>query len=144
MSQNSNIDFQELVKHCKTLAEKLLIEQEGEFFPFGAKISQEGNLTHCGLFEGDDFPLSETIIKNLKHVLMQELTEGVIRSFAISFDSKVKKDENSEKVDAIAIECLSKEALENTTYYVPYKFTESKKLIFKESWETLNSKHRLH
>ncbi|HEY5744687.1 MAG TPA: hypothetical protein VIU12_01315 [Chryseolinea sp.] len=115
------------------MAEHLLTKQNGEFYPFGAEIDNQGKLTNIGHHDGDEFPLSQTKINELKKYFEIEITNKNIRAYAIAFDGLVKKNSTSEKTDAIVIECYSKENKQRTTYYSPYKRTEDA-MDFGESW----------
>jgi len=116
------------------MAENLLIKQDGEFYPFGAKIDNQGTLTHIGHYDEDEFPLSQTKIDELKKFFEQEITNERIRAYAITFDCLAKRDDISEKTDAIAIECFSKENEQRTIYYFPYRRITNNKLEFGEAW----------
>lgn len=131
MEQN---DFQELINHSHIMAENLLIKQDGEFYPFGATINNEGILTHIGHYDGDEFPLSKTKIEELKKFFEKEIADEKIRAYAIAFDCLTKRDDNSEKTDAIAIECYSKENEQRTIYYFPYRRHINNELEFGEAW----------
>ena len=50
------------------MAEHLLLNQKGEFYPFGAIIDIEGNFTYTSHYDGDEFPLSQTKINELKKI----------------------------------------------------------------------------
>lgn len=131
MGQN---DFQELINHSHDMAEKLLISQDGEFYPFGAEIDNQGKLIHIGHYDGDEFPLSQTKINELKKYFEKGIEDKRIRTYAITFDSLAKRDSTSEKTDAIAIECYSRVNEQRTTYYYPYKRLTADTLDFGESW----------
>ena len=127
-------DFQELINHCHDMAEKLLLEQDGEFYPFGAKINEQGEVINIAHYDGDDFPLSDVKIKQLKDYFESEIKNERIRSYAISFDCLARKDSDSEKTDAIAIECYSRVNGQRNIYYYPYKRLTVDKLEFGEPW----------
>lgn len=130
----SQSDLQELINHCHSMAEHLLTEQNGEFYPFGAKIDNQGKLTNIGHYDGNEFPLSQTKINELKKYFEKEIKNNNIRAYAITFDGLVRKNSTSEKTDAIVIECYSKENKQRTTYYSPYKRTTEDALNFGEPW----------
>lgn len=119
------------------MAENLLVKQDGEFYPFGAKIDNQGTLTSVGHYDGDEFPLSQTKIDELKKFFEQEVTDQKIRAYAITFDCLAEKDDSSEKTDAIAIECYSKENAQRTIYYFPYRLLTNNELEFGEAWGTI-------
>ncbi len=131
MGQN---DFQELINHCHDMAERLLLKQDGEFYPFGAAIDNQGELKNIRHHNGDEFPLSQTKINELKKYFENEIRDKNIRANAITFDCLTKKDSTSEKTDAIAIECYSRTNEQRTTYYYPYKRVTVDTLDFREPW----------
>ena len=116
------------------MAENLLIKQDGEFYPFGAKIDNQGILINIGHFDGDEFPLSKTKINDLKNNKEKEKEDEKIRAYAITFDCLAKNENNSEETDAIGIECYSKENGQRTIYYFPYKRLINNELEFGEAW----------
>lgn len=116
------------------MAEQLLIKQNGEFYPFGAEIENQGKLTHIAQYDGDEFPLSQTKIDELRKYFEKEIKHKNIRAYAIAFDSLVKRDLAAEKTDAIAIECYSRKNKQRTTYYFPYKRSTDDSFNFGESW----------
>lgn len=120
------------------MAKKLLLNQDGEFYPFVAEIDNQGKLTNIGHHDGDEFPLSQTKINELKKYFEREIADGQIRSYAITFDCLARKDSDSEKTDAIAIECYSRESGQRVTYYYPYKRLTTDDLEFGEPWRITN------
>ena len=129
-------DIQELINHSHDMAEKLLIHQDGEFYPFGAEIDNQGKLTNIGHHYGDDFPLSDEHIKELKKYFEREIGSRRIRAYAITFDCLAKRDPDAEKTDAIAIECYLRDNEQRTIYYFPYRRVTSDELEFGEPWGT--------
>ena len=127
-------DFQELINHSHDMAEKLLLEQSGEFYPFGAKIDNYGDLTHTGQYSGEEFPSSQTMLTKFKDYFENEIRDNKIRAYAITFDCLAKRSSDSDKTDAIAIECFSTENGQRTIYYFPYKRAINDELEFGESW----------
>ena len=127
-------DFQELINHSHDMAEKLLLEQNGEFYPFGAEIDMYGELTHTALYRGDEFPPSQTMLTDFREYFENKIKENNMRAYAITFDCLAKRDSDSDKTDAIAIECFSKQNGQRTTYYFPYKLVTNDNLEFGESW----------
>ena len=123
-------DIQELVNLSRDMAEKLLLRQNGEFYLFGSEIGNSGELKHITNYDGDEFPLSQTKVDELRKYFKREIENGNIRAYAITFDFLAKKDEESEKMDAIAIDCYLRDSGQRTIYYFPYKRTASKDLEF--------------
>lgn len=116
------------------MAEKLLLRQNGEFYPFGAEIDNDGELKNIGHYDGDEFPLSQTKIDELRKYFKKATDNENIRAYAITFNCLAKKDEESEKTDTIAIDCYLRDSEQRTIYYFPYKRITSDKLEFGEPW----------
>jgi hypothetical protein len=129
--QNINNDFQELINHSHATAERLLLEQE-EFYPFGAYLDNEGKLKPVGFYDGDEFPLGETIIKGLDEHFQKQLKAEEIRAYAITLDTRVRNDKFPEAVDAVSIRITHKDTDNIVTYYFPYKLGQ-KQIEFLES-----------
>src|ERR1043165_1735373 len=127
-------DIQTLIDHCYLMAEHLLVEQNGEFYPFGASISSSGEQKNAGHYDGDEFPLSEVIIRELRTNFAKELQLATIRAYAIAYDCLAKKNAASQKTDAIAIECVSNQEPEITTFYLPYQRISTDRFEFGELW----------
>jgi len=127
-------DFQELVDNCHHMSEELLVSQDGEFYPFGAQIDVMGEFAFMHYSDGDEFPLSQTKIDNLRNYFDKEIRLNKIRSYSIAFDCLVKTEKLSEKTDAIAIECVSVISNQKTVYYFPYVMASSNEVSFGESW----------
>jgi len=130
--ENINNDFQELINHCHSAGERLLLEQE-EFYPFGAYIDNEGNLTPVGFHDGDDFPLSNTMITGLREHFQRQLKDEELIAFAITFDTRVRNEQFPDAVDAISIRITHRDADESINYYFPYKVGQ-KRIEFLECW----------
>lgn len=131
MEQN---DLQALIDRCHSMAEHLLIRQDGEFYPFGATIDLAGKLTHCAHYDGDEFPLSQTKINEYRKFFTSEVEKGRIRSYAIAYDCLAQKDSNSEKSDAIAIKCYSNADGRKVVYYFTYRRVSDDQYDFGDSW----------
>ncbi len=124
---------EKLVNHCLDMAEELLIEQ-GEFYPFGATINNFGELKNVGLFDGDDFPISDVVIEKLKEGFESDIKNGEIQSYAICFDCRASKKTTSEKTDAVAMECYIRHTEQRITYYYPYDSVTYTGLDYGEAW----------
>lgn len=134
MSRN---DLQQLIDHSLGLVEVLLIKQEGEFFPFGAAVNNEGELSSVGSYDGDERPASEKVIDDLRHYFEVEFSKNVIRGYSIAYDCLAQRNPESEKSDAVAIECYPVDD-QRVTYYYPYKVTHAILVEFGEAWGIVN------
>jgi hypothetical protein len=70
-------DFEALINHSLKMAEQLLLEQDGEFYPFAASIGMDGALTPLALYLGEEFPASDSMITGFQNLLKQRIQENV-------------------------------------------------------------------
>lgn len=129
-------DLELHINHNIDLALHLLIEQNGEFYPFCSYVNTEGKLIPYSQFEGNEYPTSSELMESYISFMQPKLENNEIISFIIAFDCRAPKDENSEKVDAIAIDYYS---IENpkTTYFYPYLISNGE-VILQEPWGVIN------
>ncbi|RYY34602.1 MAG: hypothetical protein EOP46_12890 [Sphingobacteriaceae bacterium] len=114
------------------MAEQLLIEQDGEFHPIAGSIDMEGNFTYEALNNGDDFPLSETLISDFKSLFDERFKEEIIKAYAIAYDVRVTSSNYPDKIDAIAIfvKHVNKQPI---NYFYPYSLKNSE-IEFYKPW----------
>ncbi|MEO7983854.1 MAG: hypothetical protein ABI688_07215 [Bacteroidota bacterium] len=134
MQKQENIkkNFQDLINHCLSMAEKLLLDQK-EFYPFGAYLNNSGELTPGALYGGDEFPFSTNVITGLKVYFEKQLANQEIKAYAITFDTKVKNQNFPESIEAITIRIAHRDTGSIPNYYFPYKLKECQ-IEFFESW----------
>ncbi len=128
MEQN---DIQELINHCHEMAEKLLLDQ-GEFYPLGAYIDIQGEFSYISFHDGDEFPLSNTVIENLQNYFEKQLQEEAIRAYAVTYDSRVTSDDFPDSIDCVTI-YIKHIDFATTTFYYPYRL-KNNEIDFYEPW----------
>jgi hypothetical protein len=79
-----------------------MLRKQGEFFPFGGTISDEGQVSLTAADTGDERPKSQEVIELLAGGMRTQATAGQIRAAAICYDSRFTP-EGGEKTDAIAV-----------------------------------------
>lgn len=129
--ENIKEDLQKLINHCYSTAERLLSKQK-EFYPFGAYINNAKKLIPTGFYDGDEFPLSETLITGLKNYFVEKIKKKKISAYAITFDTKVTNSKYPDSIDAICIQIFHQNS-DDINYYFPYKIL-NKQINFFESW----------
>ena len=95
-------DFDELVMPLLGLAETLL-EKEGEFRPFGARLAAGGQLALIDVAPTLQEPSNPLIIDALYATFRVEAKIGAIRACAVCWDALVPRREGGGLMDAIAI-----------------------------------------
>ena len=115
--------LQELVNNCYEMAEKLLLDQ-GEFYPLGARIDFNGEFNYSSFHDGEEFPLSTTVVENLKNYFERQLQNKKIRAYAVTYDSKVTSDSFPTPIDAITI-LIKQFNNDPVLYYFPYSIQDN-------------------
>jgi hypothetical protein len=95
-------DFDELVMPLLGLAENML-ENEGEFRPFGARLAAGGQLALVDVAPTLKEPTNPLIIDALYATFRLEARTGTIRACAVCWDALVPRREGGGLMDAIAI-----------------------------------------
>ena len=95
-------DFNELVMPLLGLAESML-EETGEFRPFGARLAAGGQLALIDVAPTLDEPSNPLIVDALYATFRVEARAGTIRACAVSWDALIPREEGGGLMDAIAI-----------------------------------------
>jgi hypothetical protein len=75
-----------------------MLSEPGEFCPFGAKMSLDGEITDVGAaVEGTDHPASQTLIELMTKEFQQQAAAGQIRAVAICCDVRTVPPGKTEK-----------------------------------------------
>lgn len=96
-------DAQALVDEFMPFAGQMLTKHR-EFFPFGGRMSVDGEITHEIASDGTEQPPSQTLIDLLRQAHRQQAAEREIRAACIVYDIRTIPPGKSEKQDAIAFE----------------------------------------
>ena len=100
---------------------KLMLSEHGEFYPFGATMSLDGEITDVGAaVEGTHHPASQTLIELMTTQFQQLAATGQIRAAAICYDVRTVPPGETDKTDAVlcGLEHCSGESVD---VFVPYK-----------------------
>ncbi|WP_158797690.1 hypothetical protein [Pedobacter sp. L105] len=114
-----------LLHYCHSLA-KLLLDEQGEFYPFGTYLNNELTITQRMFHDGDDFPLSTGLINIIQHDFDQQLAAGLLRASAITYEARVTNEHYNEPVEVIAVRFNAVYLESPIVYYLPFKVTADK------------------
>ena len=127
-------DIQNIIDYSHKFAEKMLNNGK-EYYPFGAKIDNNGELIAVGYKDNEsDFPESQKVINKLTADFEQELNNGQIRAYGLTYDVRVQTDSLKDKTDAILIDICHRNSNEIPKYYFTYSWNEKNELVFGESF----------
>jgi hypothetical protein len=69
---------------------KLMLGEQGEFFPFGAGMTHEGEMTSVGTNAGREHPTSRELIALLHSELVEQASAGAIKASGICLDVRIQ------------------------------------------------------
>ena len=118
----TSAQLQELLDYCMDFA-KTMLNDAGDFYPFGAKLSLEGQVVAVGGHSGSEKPLPQDIYQLLIGAFVSEAQNGSIAGAALAANVNVPDQYESPTRDAIRVHV---EAPGFARFiYVPYKVTRS-------------------
>lgn len=111
-----------LFEHCREFAKVMLIDS-GEFYPFGAEISDDGSLSAVAGWIGEEHPNPFDIHELLKEGFVSKARAGTIIAAALAVNVNVPGQYQPAFPDGVRIQL---ETSGNSRYiYVPYRITIS-------------------
>jgi hypothetical protein len=126
---DAQADLDALVNFLMPFAQETL-GKHGEFFPFAAQMSVDGEITAIDIETDDeDHPDSDVVIGALGDVLRTHAADGMIRACGICSDTAVTIPEKG-MTEAVRVSLEHAEA-EPVDVYMPYK-TEAAEYVFED------------
>lgn len=112
----------ELLTYCVDFA-KLMLNDSGEFYPFGAVIGAEGKLKAVGASDGNEQPNPQDLYNLLGATFKAQATNGEIIAAAMATNVNIPSAYESPYPDGIRVH------LESNDYsrfvYFPYRLSKS-------------------
>jgi hypothetical protein len=112
----------ELLKYCMDFG-KAMLEDSGEFCPFGAVIGPDGKLKAVGGYDGNERPKSQDIYRLLSDALTSEARAGNVLAIALAADVNIPSHCQAPSPDGLRVH------LETEGYsrfiYVPYTLAKT-------------------
>jgi len=103
----------------------MLLEKQGEFFPFALGMKQDGDIRVYSAFDGDECPASTEVISQLIDGLQQEAKSNKIIACAIAYEVSGQFGESTNSQSAICV-ALEHKSSTPITCFQPYELNESK------------------
>jgi len=114
----AKVDCEDLMNVALPFAKQML-QQYGEFFPYGSAMQPDGKIIQIGGYDGREHPPSAEIITLLKDGFKQGAKKKKYKATALVYDVRTTLADGS-KSDAIAI-ALDHEANYSVVVLFPYK-----------------------
>ena len=110
-----------------------LLKENGEFFPLASAIKTNDSIAQVGTYDGEDRPLSDKVIADLKKAFRAKKDE--YKTIAIFYDVRVVDPDSKVKTDAVAVFIETKNDHSAYTFYYPYSLTKDNELTFANPWK---------
>ncbi|QNK64260.1 hypothetical protein H7F33_07185 [Pedobacter sp. PAMC26386] len=121
-----------LLHYSQSLA-KLLLNEQGEFHPFGAYLNKNKVITQRMFNDGDDYPLSIGLINIIKNDFDQQQILDLIGASAITYEAKITNLNYPVSVAVIVIRLNASFLNSAILCYLPYKVIDNE-IEYMESW----------
>jgi hypothetical protein len=115
----AHADLEQLLNVVLEFAHKMLNEH-GEFFPFGSSMDLNSKITMDGAATGEDRPPSQELVDLLSRAYAQRAAAGELRAAAICADVRVVPPGKVDKTDAISVG-LEHQSGEAVNVFQPYQ-----------------------
>jgi hypothetical protein len=113
-------DLDELVNALFSFAHQMLADH-GEFFPFGASMSNDGEIAYSSGLDGEEEqPDSTRVLELLLQGFAGQAASGHIRAAGVCMDVRVVPPDGGEPVDAMCAQ-LEHEQGEAVDVFLPYR-----------------------
>ncbi len=121
-----NPDCERLVNDLLPFAQMMLTEN-GEFFPFGGTLGDDGEIQHVGVETEDENPPSEELIELLKEHFQTGAADGDFNATALVYDILVVPPGKEDKQNAIAVALDHRDGFSGVAVF-PYTFDAAQKV----------------
>jgi len=125
------LDVEELMNDMLPFGHEML-EQHGEFLPYGAATKTNGEIVSVASVDGDEHPRSQEVIANIKAAFQKAAEEHRYKATALFYDVTTVLPRTKEKSDAIAV-ALDHVDNVSITVFLPYEL-EGKRVVFGETF----------
>ncbi len=112
-------ELDQLLNALLPFAEQMLAKN-GEFFPFGATMTRNGDIVATAASLGGEHPPSQPLIELMSQAFRQQAEAGELRAAGLCFDARILPPDRTEKTDAICVS-LEHESGQCMDVFVPYE-----------------------
>ena len=125
-------ETEKIIDHSLEYATELL-EDTGEFYPFGAYLGNEG-VVHPLEYEFDkkNMPTNGQVIDWLEKFCKEELENKHIKAYCITYDVTIQLEEDKPAIDAVCFDITNPAEPDTPLFYIPYKIDKQDKAVFEE------------
>lgn len=113
--------LEELLTYCLDFAKQML-DKNGEFYPFGASISADGEFSAAGFYNGEEHPSAQEVFLGLHSGFKYRFEKGEIIAAAIALNANIPPEFQAPFPDGIRVEIECRGYARY--FYVPYRITK--------------------
>jgi hypothetical protein len=123
---NAGILMESPKTDCETLMSavlpfaKRMLDENGEFYPFGAAMRADKSIVSVASYDGQEHPQSIDVINSLKKIFVAGGANGEFMATALISDIRVTLPSDSTKSDAISVSLDHQEGYSVVVFF-PYK-----------------------
>lgn len=111
-----------------------LLVKYGEFFPVAAALTAEGRIATVATYDGNDRPLSDDVIRDLKKALKLGAEKGTYVAAVIFYDVWVVNPFDDKKTDAVVVHFENVWEAGAKRFYCPYILSKDSTLTYSQGW----------
>lgn len=98
------------------------LEGAGEFFPFGVTLGADGEIRHVNVWDGEERPDADDVIRRLRPALRESALAGGIVGAAIVSNVRLEDTRAGSVSDAIRLQ-IEARAGESLVCFLPYSLS---------------------
>ena len=117
-------ECESLMNAVLPFAESRLLKY-GEFFPFGGALTDNGEITGVGVYDGREQPPSKDVILLMKQAFQQGAKSGEYKATALVYDVLVTLPSSGKKSDALAVSLNHRDDYSAIVFF-PYEIKEGR------------------
>lgn len=115
-------DCERLLNATLPFAKKML-DEHGEFLPFGAEMRLNGEIVSIAGYDGNEHPPSKDIIALLDDHFLTAASRREVIATALIYDVRVTPPDSTQSTDAVAI-ALDHQSGYTKDVYFPYRLDQ--------------------
>ena len=119
----------ELLTYCIDFG-KTMLNDSGDFYPFGATLSPDGQVAAVGGYDGTDKPAPQDIYRLLGEAFASGAADGSLVAAALAANVSIPTEYNAPVPDGLRVHLESKDF--SRFIYIPYAV--KKQGLFKKSF----------
>lgn len=103
---------------------KALLEEQGEFYPIGVCIDQEGKtMQRLSKDDTEDLPLANVLVDQIQNDFTNSLSAGKITAYSIVYEATITNQQYPEPTNVLIAKFSGIDSNSAGSCFLPYKIT---------------------